>query len=522
MTGQQPDRRPLRPAAASPLTLAEAFAGVPGVVLPQMVTTICGMSLDSRTVGPGELYVALPGTRAHGADFASMAASRGAVAVLTDAAGAERASGTGLPVVVAERPREAMALAARTVFGRPDDRLQLFGITGTNGKTTTAFLVEAGLAAAGRHPGTVGTIGFRLDQAPLPGDRTTVTTPESPDLQALLAYMAERGADSVVMEVSSHALALDRVAALHFAAVAFTNLGRDHLDFHKTIEDYFEAKARLFEPGRSEVAVITIDDEHGRELAGRITTAGSPRLVTTGFAADADYRILSWAPQGAGAALGVRTPTGELSFELALPGEYNVRNAVTALALLAEAGYDPGAVVPGLSRAQVPGRMQQVDLGPGAPLVYVDFAHTPQAIAAALSAVPSGHVVVSVLGAGGDRDPDKRGPMGLAAVAGSDIVVVTDDNPRSEDPAVIRAAVAAGARAAATGERAGVHVVEQGGRAEAIARALELAGPHGVVALLGKGHEQGQTVGDQVLPFDDVDQVRRAWRARAAAGGGAS
>ena len=299
----------LRPVAAPQRRLDELFDG--GVRLPAGAhdVVVRGITLDSRTVGAGDLYVALPGSRVHGAGFAEAARGKGAVAILTDPTGADLAGAGGLPVVVAADARDAMADAAAALFGHPTHELTMYGITGTNGKTTTAFLLEAALAACGRRVGTIGTIGFRLDGEELPSNRTTVTTPESPDLQALLAVMRERGADSVAMEVSSHALALQRVDHIGFDVAAFTNLGRDHLDFHATMADYFEAKARLFQAEWCRVAVVNIDDEHGRELARRLSGEGDPRLVTTGFAAS-DHRLLEVRPEGPGMFVRCAGPQG--------------------------------------------------------------------------------------------------------------------------------------------------------------------------------------------------------------------
>ncbi|MEL4504131.1 UDP-N-acetylmuramoyl-L-alanyl-D-glutamate--2,6-diaminopimelate ligase [Luteococcus sp. H138] len=501
----------LRPARRPQRELRDLFAdSQPGSVqLPDRSVSVTGITLDSRTVAPGDLYVALSGTRAHGAQFAPGAVQRGAVAILTDEAGRELAEESGVPVVVAADARDAMADAAATLFGLPTHQLMMFGLTGTNGKTTTTFLLEAALVAAGRRVGTIGTNGFRLDGAELPSNRTTVTTPESPDLQALLAVMLERGADCVAMEVSSHALALQRVDHIGFDVAGFTNLGRDHLDFHPTIEDYFEAKARLFDAEHCRVAVINTDDEHGRELARRITAAGAPRLVTTGFG-DSDHQILATTPEGPGSRVRYRGPHGEREFTIDLPGEYNVRNAVMALAMAVEAGLDEDAALEGIKHAQVPGRMQLVRLAGTveAPTVYVDFAHTPQAIESAVrSARPAeGGRIIVVLGAGGDRDAAKREPMGQAAATGSGVVVVTDDNPRTEDPALIRAAVAAGARSVGQAE-----VLEVAGRRAAIGEALRIARPGDVLLVLGKGHEKGQIVGQTVHDFDDVAVVLEQW-----------
>ncbi|GAE68686.1 UDP-N-acetylmuramoylalanyl-D-glutamate-2,6-diaminopimelate ligase [Cutibacterium acnes JCM 18909] len=242
---------------------------------------ITGITLDSRQVRPGDLYVGLHGLHAHGASFAASAVESGAVAVLTDEDGATLAAEAGVPIIVVDDPRVAMAVAAAKIFGHPSDAMTMFGITGTNGKTTTAFLVEAGLRAAGHHVGTIGTIGFRLDGEELPSARTTVTTPEAPDLQGLFAAMAERGASDVVMEVSSHALALQRVDGTCFDVVAFTNLGRDHLDFHNTLDNYFNAKARLFTPDLARVGVINVDDPRGRQLVERMQANGVKAVTTS-------------------------------------------------------------------------------------------------------------------------------------------------------------------------------------------------------------------------------------------------
>lgn len=494
-----PEPTDLRPSTAPGLPLARLVPGAPGVVT--------GVAFDSRQVRPGDLYVGLPGTRAHGASFAAQAEAAGAVALLTDAAGAALTGDATLPVAVVEDPRVEMAGVAADVYGRPGDAVDLFGITGTNGKTSTVFLLEAALAALGRTVATLGTIGYRVAGRAVEGTRTTITTPESPDVQALLALLRELGADTVAMEVSSHALALHRVDALTFDVAAFTMLGQDHLEFHHTLEEYFAAKARLFLEGRTRAAVVNTADPWGARLADLIRgQADGPRLVTT-LADDADLRVLARTTRPDGDSL-VRLahPGGELDITLSMLGDFNVANAVTALGLVHAAGLDVAAASAGLADAQVPGRMQRVDLGTGAPFAVVDFAHTPQAVAAALEALPRTGRRIAVLGAGGDRDPSKRGPMGRAAAQAADLVVVTDDNPRSEVPAAIRAAVLAGAR-----EVEGAEVVDGGDRRSAIAEALRVARPGDWVAVLGKGHETGQDIGGTISPFDDVAVVRDSW-----------
>jgi UDP-N-acetylmuramoyl-L-alanyl-D-glutamate--2,6-diaminopimelate ligase len=483
---------------------------------------ISGITLDSRLVARGDLYVALPGRAHHGAEFAGDAVSAGAVAVLTDDAGALITRQLHRPVICVDDPRRAMATLAARIYGNPGAAMTMFAITGTNGKTTTSFLLDAALQAAGVLAGVIGTIGFRLDGADLEATRTTVTTPEAPELQALLAVMLERGADACVMEVSSHALALDRVDAITFDVAAFTNLGRDHLDFHGDEESYFEAKARLFTAERTRRAVINVDDPRGVQLAQRIQRTGEVELHTIGLATSTagvirrDYEVVGIDSQpDARTRVALQTPTGLVDFILALPGEFNVRNAITALAMLDVVGIDIEQAAAGLAIAQVPGRMQRVDLGPEAPTVFVDFAHTPQAVTAALSAVAAQAVAgqrrLVVLGCGGDRDPDKRGPIGAAAATGADVVVVTDDNPRTEDPALIREQILLGANQAKRASGLSSEIIDGGERRGAIRHALSLARAGDVVAILGKGHEVGQEINATVLPFSDVAVVGEEW-----------
>jgi UDP-N-acetylmuramoyl-L-alanyl-D-glutamate--2,6-diaminopimelate ligase len=506
----------LRPRPGQPRRLSQLAAAVD---LPTVAGAsdgadplVTGITLDSRLVAAGDLYVALPGRHHHGATFAAAAAARGAVAVLTDAGGREAAQAAGLPVLLAGEPRALMAHVAAEVYGRPADRLAMYAVTGTNGKTTTTFLLDAALRAAGHRPGTIGTIGFLLDGRPLPAARTTITTPESPELQALLGYLLQEGADAVAMEVSSHALVLGRADAITFDVAAFTNFGRDHLDFHGSEESYFAAKAQLFTPERTRQVVLNVDDPRGRQLVQQVRRTPELVLRTVSLSdAAADYRLLDARPAPDGTtAVRVRAPQGDLTFGLALPGEFNLRNAMTALAMVELGGGDVARAATGLADVDVPGRMQRVPLGEGAPTVVVDFAHTPQAVRAALESVRPRRCI-AVLGCGGDRDPDKRRPMGEAAARTAAVVLVTDDNPRSEDPAAVRAAVLAGARDAA--RASGADVRDGGDRRAAIRTALTLAGAQDVVAVLGKGHETGQEVAGQVLPFRDADVVREEWSA---------
>lgn len=489
-------------------------SSVPGIDLAGRHLT--GVSQSSSDVRPGDLYAALPGLRTHGAHHAGEAMAAGAGAILTDAAGAAIIGQVAIPVLIDPDPRLRAAVLAAEAYGRPADHLTMVAITGTNGKTTTAYVLAAALQALGRRVGTVGTLGFAIDGVTLPAVRTTVTTPEAPDLQALFALLRERGADTVVMEASSHALALGRVEPVVFDVAAFTNLGWDHRDFHPTQEHYFEAKASLFTPMRTRRAVVSVDDEWGRTLADRIRATGLP-LVTTSLDGTGDVTA-TWQTDGAITEAAVSTPSGRFDIRLSLPGEHNVRNLLTAVGILVAAGMDVGEAVPGFAEVSVPGRMQRVRLPGTAPRVYVDFAHTPQAVEAALEAVNAGPGrTIVVLGCGGDRDTAKRGPMGAIAVAGADVLVVTDDNPRSEDPAVIREAVLEGARvasaAAEPGSRAAsCDIIDGGDRRTAIALALRMAAGGDVVAVLGKGHETGQQIGDRMMPFSDTDVVVEEYR----------
>ena len=506
-----------RPVGVRPLplsALADLLGGPPeGTGTGDPVLT--GVALASGSVRPGDLYAALPGARTHGVRFVADAVARGAVAVLTDPTGQEAAAdllpAAGVPVRVVEDPRAVLGAVAARVHGDPSGRLQVVGITGTNGKTTTAYLVEGGLAAAGRATGLIGTVETRTRT---PEGTTTLpsvrTTPEAPDLHALLAAMAEQGVGTVVMEVSSHALVLGRVGGVRFAAAGFTNLGRDHLDFHTDVEDYYRAKALLFD-GRAAVDVITVDDDAGRRLAGE--TAARARPVTVSLAgpqaADWSATDVTVTPDG-GSSFTLHGPGGRTwPARLRLPGGFNVANAVLAAALLDALGVPVEAALPGLAGTVVPGRMEPVDAGQ--PFVaLVDYAHTPDAVTTALAALrrSARGRLITVLGCGGDRDPGKRPAMGAAAAAGSDVLVVTDDNPRSEDPEAVRAAMMAGVAEVPEAERAEVR--EVGDRRAAIEAAVALARPGDTLLVAGKGHETGQEVAGAVHPFDDRAVLREA------------
>jgi UDP-N-acetylmuramoyl-L-alanyl-D-glutamate--2,6-diaminopimelate ligase len=500
-----------RPAAtpALPLAALADLIGVPGGTAADPGPLITGVTLASGEVQPGDLYAALPGARTHGVRYLADAVARGAVAVLTDPTGASEAAVSGLPVCVVENPRAVLGPVASRVYGDPSHRIPVIGITGTNGKTTTSYLVEAGLAAAGKNTGLIGTVQTRIrgrnaDGRPIDTAVPSVrTTPEAPALHALLAGMAEAGVGAVVMEVSSHALVQGRVGGVRFAAAGFTNLGRDHLDFHGDIETYFQAKALLFD-GRAEAEVVDVDDEYGRRLAEK---PGVVTVSTAGRPADWTATDIARAPDG-GSTFTLTGPNGRVrcAGRLRLPGRFNVANAVLAVALLDALGIPAELSLDGLALTVVPGRMEPVDAGQ--PFVaVVDYAHTPDAVATALDALRQATTgrLITVLGCGGDRDAGKRPEMGRVAAERSDVLVVTDDNPRSENPAAIRAAMLAGIPEGARAE-----VLEVGDRRAAITEAVRRARPGDAVLVAGKGHETEQEAGGRTSPFDDRDVLRAA------------
>ncbi|WP_029115055.1 UDP-N-acetylmuramoyl-L-alanyl-D-glutamate--2,6-diaminopimelate ligase [Mycobacterium sp. URHB0044] len=471
---------------------------------------VTGVTLRSQDAEAGDLFAALPGTSVHGATYASDAVDRGAVAVLTDPTGLEvLAVDIGVPVLIHPAPRTVLGEVAAAVYGHPSRQLRVIGVTGTSGKTTTTYLVEAGLRAAGRVAGLIGTVGIRIDGRDEP---SALTTPEAPDLQALLAVMLERGVDTVVMEVSSHALTLGRVDAVHFEVGGFTNLSRDHLDFHLTMEAYLEAKARLFDPQsptHADVSVVCVDDDAGRTIA-----ALADRPVTVGVVnREAGWRAeeVRAVDKGGQQFLAVDPAGVHHGIHIGLPGRYNVANCLLAVALLDAVDVSPDQAAPGLRTATVPGRLEPIDRGQNF-LALVDYAHKPGALRAVLETLRArgqGRVAV-VFGAGGNRDPGKREPMGRVVAELADLVVVTDDNPRDEDPADIRATILKGASAVAGPSTS---VVEIGDRREAIDYAVRWAGDGDVVLVAGKGHEAGQTSHGDTRPFDDREELARSLEA---------
>ncbi|QIS10940.1 UDP-N-acetylmuramoyl-L-alanyl-D-glutamate--2,6-diaminopimelate ligase [Nocardia arthritidis] len=507
--GQSRALRPAHPPATPLTTLASAISARMRGAADAAPVSVTGIEQRSDAVLPGDLFAAMPGARAHGAAYAGGAVERGAVAVLTDPAGAELAGELPVPVLVVDDPRAVLGELSATIYGRPSDRLRIIGITGTSGKTTTSYLVEAGLAAAKLSTALIGTIETRIGGQRVP---SALTTPEAPQLHAMFAVMVEKGVDAVVMEVSSHALALGRVDGVRFAVGAFTNLSQDHLDFHADFEDYFAAKRKLFEadsPIAARTAVICVDDEWGVRLAESLER---PITVSTNGSG-------VWSVSGPIEAHGgaqeftAAGPNGAVPVRLRLPGRYNVANGLLAVAVCAAAGVDPATAASALAHVDVPGRMQRVERGQDF-LAIVDYAHKPAALESViatlrehLAADTAGRLAV-VVGAGGDRDAGKRALMGAAAATGTELLIVTDDNPRGEDPAVIRAAVREGAQQVPAADRAEVR--ELGDRAAAIAAAVEWAGPGDAVLIAGKGHEPGQEIRGVKHPFDDRDVLAAA------------
>jgi len=495
---------------------------------------LSGVTLDSRAVRPGDLYAALPGTRTHGAAYSDQAVAAGAVAILTDADGRNHAARTGVPVFVVSSPRERLGDVSCWIYGDPSRRMTMIGVTGTSGKTTTSYLCEAGLRAAGHTTGLVGGVEIKIGKELV---KASLTTPEAPDLQALLAVMAERGVTAAAMEVSSHSLALGRVAGTRYDVAVFTNLSQDHLDFHAGFEDYFRAKAKLFTPAYSAVGVVNVADRYGRRLVTEATVPVTTFCADAGSGAypQAEWRAADVRCGADGSTFRVIGPGGvEADASVTLPGPFNVANALAAIVALVEAGVDLADAVSGVAACPgVPGRLQRVPLPPGGttprtprvsagqPDAFVDYSHKPGAVEAVLTAlrpVTSGELIV-VLGCGGDRDRGKRPLMGAAAARLADVAIFTSDNPRSEDPLGILDEMLHGVLGVPHGERA--RLIIEPDRAAAIDLAVAMAGKGDVVLVAGKGHETGQYVGGTVLPFDDAE-VTAAALARHADQGGTS
>ena len=484
------------------MRLSELVRGLPIAGPPAPDPEVTGVAHDSRAVEPGDLFVALPGQRFDGRAFAAAAVARGALAVVgpePDAAAAE----LDVPWLVAPDPRSVLGPLAARVYGHPDRELALAGVTGTNGKSTVATLIAAIFEAAGRPAGFVGTLGYRLRDRAYAGGHTT---PEASDLFRILRRMRDDGAEAVAMEVSSHALAMGRVGGASFDAAVFTNLTRDHLDYHRDFEDYFAAKRKLFDqlkPGAR--PAVNVDDPYGRRLAAEL-----PDALTFGDGGDIQAREVELSTAGIRGVLA--TPRGDLPFSSALLGRYNLSNLLAAAAAAESLKLPHGAVAAAFAAQRpVPGRMEPVERGQPFP-VFVDYAHTDAALEAALRAareVVGGGKVAVVFGCGGDRDPGKRPLMGKVAGDLADLVIATSDNPRSEDPLAILAAIEQGL--AASGNPRYRLIPD---RREAIREAIAAAQSGWAVVVAGKGHEREQTIGDKKLPFSDIEEIGRALEER--------
>jgi len=500
--------------------LMQAFADRSGVPVPPLEAAasapVSSIAYDSRKVRAGSVFVALRGLHADGTAFAREAISRGAVAALSEAA-----APADVQVLWVQVPDARMALAALAsiFYGDPSERLILVGITGTNGKTTTSYLLASVFEAAGIPCGRIGTVGYKIGRKEVEAERTT---PESPELQSMLRDMVSQGSGACVMEVSSHALALKRADYLRFAAAIFTNLTRDHLDFHRNMDDYFAAKRRLFEllPD-SGVAVVNLDDRRGAELA-----LLGKRTITYGIDAAADVTPSNLTSTLDGLRFDAATPRGVVHIESRLVGRANAYNILAAVAAGIALDLPLNAIASGISGlTAVPGRFQVVSDSRDDVQVVVDYAHTDDALKNLLETarpLATGRII-TVFGCGGDRDRTKRPLMGAVAARLSDVVVVTSDNPRSEDPAEIidqikRGIVAPDERGGARNktrpkETRCLAIVD---RKEAIERAVREALPHDLILIAGKGHEKYQVIGERVMPFDDVDVARTALERRRA------
>ena len=459
---------------------------------------VTGIAQASSAVQPGDLFVALAGEKFHGATFAPDAIAKGAVAVLTDEAGAAQIS--GVPVLVSSNPRRAAGIASAWFYSEPMRDLYSVGVTGTNGKTTVTTLLHQIMMAAGRESGLIGTVETRIGIEALSSKRTT---PESSDLQALSAVMRERHMRNLVMEVSSHAITLERIRGSHFAVVGFTNLSQDHLDFHKDMEDYFQAKAKLFTFEYADLAVINIDDAYGKRLA-ELTQL--PVVTLSRLDTKASWHFVSITSDYVGASVSIRGSGGILiEGKTQLHGGYNYDNLLMAVAIATESGVDPidiAAILPTLTGAV--GRLESVRLGQNF-TALVDYAHSPDAVTRVLetAAEISDGRVIAVLGCGGDRDKTKRTLMGQALRDGADIAIYTSDNPRSEKPEEILVQMVLDIDVVPPSEV----IVD---RAQAIRAAVNLAQAGDVVMILGKGHEKGQEINGTILEFDDRIELAKA------------
>ncbi len=468
---------------------------------------IDGVTDDSRAVKPGSLFVAVKGERVDGHRYVTQAIGAGAAAVVLEEPPASVAS---IPMVRVRNTRKALGVLAGRFYGEPATRLTMVGVTGTNGKTTTTYLCKAMLESVGRRVGLIGTVAYQIGAETVPAAHTT---PGAVELQTVLGRMRDAGLDSVVMEVSSHALALDRVAGCEFDAAVFTNLTQDHLDFHRDMDDYFQAKLRLFtglsEPGRKsrpKRAIVNLDDPRGAAVA----EATRAPVWTYAIHREADLRAEGLKLSMAGSAFTVKSPVGRFPVESRLVGEHNVSNLLAAIGVGLYEGLTPDHVRAGIAAASsVPGRFERVDAGQNF-AVLVDYAHTDDALIRVLTTAQSLKTgrVITVFGCGGDRDRTKRPKMGRAATRLSDVVFLTSDNPRTEDPLAILSEVEVGVKEVLDPSR--VRYEKIADRAQAIDAAIREAKTGDTVVIAGKGHEDYQIIGTTKHHFDDREVARDA------------
>jgi UDP-N-acetylmuramoyl-L-alanyl-D-glutamate--2,6-diaminopimelate ligase len=485
------------------MRLTEVIEDLPITCSSSENPSVSGITHDSRRVGAGDLFAALVGQRYDGRMFVPEAIERGAVGVL---ASDIPAPGFDKPWLVTENPRSVLGPLAARIYRHPDRELITIGVTGTNGKTTVSLLLATFLAEAGFPTGSLGTLGYNFGDRIFGGDRTT---PEATDFFHLLRQMHDQGAKAVCAEISSHALAQDRVEGGSFDLAVFTNLTRDHFDYHRDFESYFDCKRCLFGQLKPEGrAVVNIDDPYGRRLADEI-----PGAITFGKAGDVRVGEAELDLQGIRCRL--QTPRGELDLVSPLLGEYNLSNLLAAVAGAEALELPHAAVKTGAAgRLTLPGRMEVVDCGQAFPVV-IDYAHTDAALEAALRSLKSftGRKVILVFGCGGDRDPGKRALMGRVAGDLAELSIITSDNPRSEDPLAIIAEVEKGLQQS---DDPSYRILPD--RREAIRRAVAQAGPEWAVLIAGKGHEEVQIIGDEQLPFSDREEVERALEEHVGAG----
>lgn len=507
-TDSAPGIRPRRPRATPLERVADRFGLTCSSDLTGVVAT--GVSMGSREVASGDLYIGVPGARRHGAEFAEDARARGAVAMLTDAAGAEIAASVDLPVLVSSEPiREILGAVAASVYGTDDFSALTFGVTGTNGKTSVVYLLDVLLRAAGLKTGLSSTAERRVGESVV---TSTLTSPESPELHGLLARMAEDGVEAVSLEVSAHATARRRIDGVHFDVVAFNNFSQDHLDDFGDLDTYFAAKRQLFTPEHAERGVVVVDSPHGVRMARE---AQIPVVtLATEYGRDADWHMAITRQDLDGVSFVLQGPGGAyFTGRVPVFGRFMAENAALALIMLHEAGIGVDRVAAGLDRGlipvYIPGRLERIGEADHGPRFYVDYGHTPGSFAAMLDAldeVAPGRIIF-MFGADGDRDTTKREEMGRIAAAGSDVLIICDYHPRTEDPAQIRAQLKAGA---ALGGRA--EVLEVPDPRTAVRTAISLAGPDDVILYAGPGHEDYQEVDGQHLPYSAREEVRGALR----------